>query len=88
MISGLWCDPRTAAQVGCSLPFFLDAEAFVHDRARRRVLQVNLFPGFDDGLRGKCRQRRLVKTAQNEFFLAGIRIDLADRENSRDFCGR
>ena len=60
-----------------------DPQPFLHDRARRGVLQELAFMRKQvvlDSERGQC---GFVKAAQNQFLLSGIRVDVADREDSR-----
>src|SRR5262245_54657299 len=58
------------------------AEPLLHERARRRVLQVDLLARLEQRLRGERRQRRLVESAQDEFLLARVIADVADREDA------
>ena len=62
-----------------SLVVTLHAQAFMHDRTGRRVLHVDFLVWLDLLLDGECRERSFMKAAQNEFFLAGLEIDIADR---------
>src|SRR5262245_61717355 len=59
------------------------AEALVHDRAGRRVLQVLLLTRLEMRGDGKRRERGLVEAAQDQLLLAGIVVDIADREDAR-----
>src|SRR5882672_4266018 len=61
-----------------------DTEASMHDRARGRVLEVDLLAGLQMRLNRKCGQRGLVKAAEDQFLLAWVVVDVADREDSRD----
>ena len=54
----------------------------MHDRAGSCVLQEHPFIWIKMFLHAKGSQRRFVKTAENKFFLSGIRIDITHRKNA------
>src|SRR5690606_33650969 len=51
-------------------------------RARRRVLQELLLRRVEVMLDRERRQRRLVESRQDQLLLAGIGVDVTDRENA------
>jgi len=55
----------------------------VHDRAGRRVLQVHFFVRPQVFAHAECSKRRFVEPAEDEFLLAWIGIDVADRKDPR-----
>jgi ribosomal protein S27E len=60
-----------------------EAKPFMHDRAGRCVLNVNLLVRFDALFYRESRQCGLVKPAQNQLLLAHIMADVANRVNTR-----
>src|SRR6266853_1754165 len=60
------------------------ADAFLHDGTGGGVLQELPLLGDQVMLNGECGERGFVKAAQAELFLAGIGVDVADGEDSRD----
>src|SRR5579862_4874829 len=58
------------------------SEALLQERARRRVLQVRFFAGPQVFAYRKGRQRSLVEARQDEFLLARVVVDIADRKNA------
>src|SRR5690606_40300326 len=61
-----------------------NAEALVHDRARRRVLQRHLLGGIEVGRDGERGQGRFVEAGKDELLFSRIRIDIPDGEHTRD----
>src|SRR6267378_7235920 len=61
-----------------------DAEAFLYDGTGGGVLQELPLLGEQVMLDGECGERRFVKAAEDELFLARIGVDVADGEDSRD----
>src|SRR5450432_666970 len=61
-----------------------DAQALLHDGTRGGVLQKLPFFREQVMLDGERGERGFMKTAQDELLLAGISIDVADCENSRN----
>src|SRR5580658_6047554 len=66
-------------RVGCR-----DAQTLLHDGTGGGVLQELPLLGEEMMLDGKCGERSLVKAAQDELLLAGIGVDVADREDAGD----
>src|SRR6185437_14954036 len=60
-----------------------DTEPLVHDGARGGVLQELAFLREEVVLDGEGGERRFVKARQDELLLAGIGVDVAHREDSR-----
>src|ERR1700688_3948125 len=58
------------------------AQTFLHDGTRGGVLQELALLGEQVMLDGECGERRFVKAAQDELFLAGIMVDVADGEDA------
>jgi hypothetical protein len=58
-------------------------QPLVHDRAGRRVLEVDFLVRLYSLFDRKCRKRCFVKTTQDEFFLSRIEVDVTDRIDSR-----
>src|SRR5208337_1416248 len=58
------------------------AEALLHDGAGGGVQELPLF-GKQVMLNGERRQGRFMEAAQNQLLLAGIGVDVADREDAR-----
>src|ERR1035438_10154191 len=72
------CFIGSSMRAGCGY-----AQALLHDGAGGRVLQE--LPLFREQvmLNTERRQRRLMKSAQDQLLLAGIGVDVADREDAR-----
>src|SRR4029077_13346754 len=64
------------------LPASGNLELLLQARGRGCVLEKELLVGVDVAMHLLGRERRLVKTGQDQLQLAGIMIDVADRENS------
>src|ERR1035438_9172347 len=60
-----------------------DPQPLLHDRTGGGVLQELAFLGKQVVLDTERRESRFVKTAQDQFLLAGIGIDVSDGEDSR-----
>ncbi len=67
------------------IPYLLAgyAQPLVHDRARRRVLDMYFLVGLYSLLDRKSGQCCFVKPAEDQFFLPGIKVDVANRIDSR-----
>src|ERR1700749_623426 len=61
----------------------VDAELLLQARRRGRVLEHQPLVLIDVAMRLLRHQRALVETAQDQLQLAGIGVDVADRENAR-----
>src|SRR4051812_14833482 len=78
--------PSRSSAIRCPALVFAfrsNAQALVHERARRRVLQVNLFAWLEVFLDRKCSKCGLVKARQDQLLLTGISIDITNRINAR-----
>src|SRR5208282_3834239 len=60
-----------------------DAQSLLHDRTRGGVLQELAFLRKQVVLNPERSERSFVKTAQDELFLARVRVDIADCKNTR-----
>ena len=61
-------------------------------RAAGGVFELGFFPWVNDVYSAECDQSAFVKTAQNEFFLAWVAVDVAHRKDvvhagGEFFCG-
>src|SRR6185312_1648863 len=60
------------------------AEPLVHDRARRGVLQELLLLRIEMVLDRERRERSFMEAGENQLFLSGVGIDVADGEDAGD----
>ena len=69
---------RFLVQHLCSLIVIFQAQAFVHDRACRCVLQPDFLLRLDSFFRGKRSKRGFVEATQDQFLLARVVIEIFD----------
>src|SRR5262245_19448464 len=79
--SSRWRRRSASRLFTAAAPSSRHTEPLVHDRARRGVLQMHLLRRVLILGDRKRRERRLVEAAQDQLLLAGIGVDVADRED-------